>query len=80
MPPDHGGAREVAGGCGVVLAEVVSVGAAVRLRPPALPQPQLRTGVEQEEGCKDGIRWNMVIHGTYLQSHQLYVLDYSQQC
>ena len=50
MPPDHGGAREVAGGCGVVLAEVVGVGAAVRLRPPALPQPQLGTGVEQEEG------------------------------
>ena len=51
MPPDHGGAREVAGGCGVVLAEVVGVGAAVGLRPPALPQPQLRPGVQQEERC-----------------------------
>ena len=50
MPADHGGAGEVAGGGGVVLAEVVCVGAAVRLRPPALPQPQLRTGVEQEQG------------------------------
>ena len=59
MPADHGGAGEVVGRGRVVLAEVVGVGAAVRLRPPALPQPQLHAGVQQEEGwgeAEEGMR------------------------